>query len=294
MAVQMSKVFFRSVLGVALSAALASPAFATHFFAQASVNDFDSPCGLLSNGGASSAPISAGAACPAAEAGAISTPGHVGVSAHVSGNGQINSTAVFGSEVTFVPLNGEEDSLIPMQLNLAFLGSMAVGGESAETGFDVTAEIESTEFFYSTSIDTSADPSHGVLSLPFTSGGEVVQKLSDKVGGVFRTPVIMVPVLTPIAFEFRLHISGFGNPGSLNDLFLNSLDLVSGQDVFTLPDGYTAEDPDAFIFDNRYLPPGGGVPEPASWALMIAGFGLTGAALRRRAATRLPRTSGGL
>ena len=27
----------------------------------------------------------------------------------------------------------------------------------------------------------------------------------------------------------------------------------------------------------------GGVPEPASWALMIAGFGLTGAAMRRRA-----------
>lgn len=26
----------------------------------------------------------------------------------------------------------------------------------------------------------------------------------------------------------------------------------------------------------------GGVPEPASWALMISGFGLTGAALRRR------------
>jgi hypothetical protein len=29
---------------------------------------------------------------------------------------------------------------------------------------------------------------------------------------------------------------------------------------------------------------GGGVPEPASWALMIAGLGLTGGALRRRAA----------
>ncbi len=30
-------------------------------------------------------------------------------------------------------------------------------------------------------------------------------------------------------------------------------------------------------------PPGGGaVPEPASWALMIAGFGLTGAAMRRK------------
>ncbi len=29
-------------------------------------------------------------------------------------------------------------------------------------------------------------------------------------------------------------------------------------------------------------PPVGGIPEPASWALLIAGFGLTGAAMRRR------------
>ncbi len=29
---------------------------------------------------------------------------------------------------------------------------------------------------------------------------------------------------------------------------------------------------------------GGGVPEPTSWAMMIAGFGLVGAAMRRRAA----------
>jgi hypothetical protein len=38
-----------------------------------------------------------------------------------------------------------------------------------------------------------------------------------------------------------------------------------------------------------YLPPGyvlpGSVPEPATWALMIAGFGLAGAALRRQRAT---------
>ena len=28
----------------------------------------------------------------------------------------------------------------------------------------------------------------------------------------------------------------------------------------------------------------GGVPEPATWAMMLAGFGLTGATLRRRGA----------
>jgi hypothetical protein len=35
--------------------------------------------------------------------------------------------------------------------------------------------------------------------------------------------------------------------------------------------------------------PGAGVPEPASWALMIAGFGLAGGRLRRRA--RIPNRS---
>jgi hypothetical protein len=37
-------------------------------------------------------------------------------------------------------------------------------------------------------------------------------------------------------------------------------------------------------FVNNGLPRGGAVPEPASWAMLITGFGLVGAAQRRRAA----------
>jgi hypothetical protein len=37
---------------------------------------------------------------------------------------------------------------------------------------------------------------------------------------------------------------------------------------------------DFLLIDNVQI--GSAVPEPASWALMIVGFGLTGAALRRR------------
>lgn len=36
-------------------------------------------------------------------------------------------------------------------------------------------------------------------------------------------------------------------------------------------------------FLSSNVAPAGGVPEPASWAMMIAGFGLVGAAMRRRA-----------
>jgi hypothetical protein len=38
----------------------------------------------------------------------------------------------------------------------------------------------------------------------------------------------------------------------------------------------------ASISGNAYVAPGGGVPEPGAWALMIAGFGMAGSLLRRR------------
>ena len=38
--------------------------------------------------------------------------------------------------------------------------------------------------------------------------------------------------------------------------------------------------------DGTIIDPPGGVPEPATWAMFIAGFGLVGAAARRRRADR--------
>lgn len=53
--------------------------------------------------------------------------------------------------------------------------------------------------------------------------------------------------------------------------------------VFTESDG-NAQFPDANIgYDTFRFGQGGGVPEPATWGLMILGFGLAGVTLRRRA-----------
>jgi hypothetical protein len=72
-----------------------------------------------------------------------------------------------------------------------------------------------------------------------------------------------------------------------NRLFFGFTDTASFTS-FTLTGGNSG---DVAYFDRLRFgtlvdaPPGGAVPEPASWAMMIGGFGLVGAAARRRSAT---------
>jgi hypothetical protein len=50
----------------------------------------------------------------------------------------------------------------------------------------------------------------------------------------------------------------------------------------TFVSDFSVSTPDAPPICGVAAPCTGGVPEPANWALLIAGFGLTGAAMRRR------------
>jgi hypothetical protein len=281
----MSKSFVRSVMGLMACAALATSASAADsFLATADVTDFGNGCIRGSGSGIGPHPQAAGAACPDAEAGALATPGHAGVSVHASSDfaARATGTAEYQTTVVFVPLHGEEGDFIPAQLNLGFAGALGVSG-SADGGYQVIVDFGGSDFFRSTTIDTGAPPSHGVMTLGFSDGLEVDNQLSAFVGGTLTTSTVIVPVNVPVPVQLHLLVGGFGNPGTFNGLFADSLDFVRGRDLFNLPDGFTAEDPDAFVFDNRFTPPGG-VPEPDSWALMIAGFGLAGAMLRRRKA----------
>ena len=75
--------------------------------------------------------------------------------------------------------------------------------------------------------------------------------------------------------------------GSYNDwMFTAPIQLGNGvYDFFTGTNCCvdTMSSPVRVTITGLALPPGiGGVPEPASWAMLIAGFGLTGAAMRRR------------
>ena len=89
----------------------------------------------------------------------------------------------------------------------------------------------------------------------------------------------------------RLH-DAFNTVAAFTSVTVSSLSNVAGFDASRV----------SFDADNIYLnfsglnirsdffaqvDIGGGVPEPAAWALMIAGFGLVGAAARRRQSVRV-------
>ncbi len=70
------------------------------------------------------------------------------------------------------------------------------------------------------------------------------------------------------------------HPASVN-IAINSGWFADGIKLTWGPDGYDVG-LDNIRFDVRPVASGGVVPEPASWAMLIAGFGLTGAVSRRR------------
>ena len=106
--------------------------------------------------------------------------------------------------------------------------------------------------------------------------------------GLLRSPTLIVALNRPVFFEMGLEVgSGSVGPGaSARSDFSHTFALPTGSDVFNLPGGVTVN-AGSYLVNNRYFDPSlvsAGVPEPASWALMIAGFGLAGAGLRRRRA----------
>jgi PEP-CTERM motif len=74
------------------------------------------------------------------------------------------------------------------------------------------------------------------------------------------------------ACAFDLSTFGIANGGSISSLRLSFFN-----------DGTTATT--SLVGALNSGPVGGGIPEPASWAMLMTGFGLVGAAMRRRAAT---------
>jgi hypothetical protein len=102
-------------------------------------------------------------------------------------------------------------------------------------------------------------------------GSTIIQTISPLNGAMVVDFDQLLVGVSYVAMHFG---NGKGGPGNATAFY--KIDAGSGIDKINLV--YNASS-NAVLYSTGS---GGGVPEPATWAMMIAGFGLIGAAMRRR------------
>ena len=144
----------------------------------------------------------------------------------------------------------------------------------------------------------------GTITLPYSNSAMYPQNSTgsygDGDGTAFETAIFtgIFSLTSAAAVEFQLgsdddsfiYVDGklFGqNPGihAISDVDFTSPVLSAGPhtlEVFFSDRQNVGSEFDLNLLSDDVVITAPGVPEPASWALMIAGFGLAGAALRRR------------
>jgi hypothetical protein len=158
---------------------------------------------------------------------------------------------------------------VPHGQNTAFIGtgideSGAYGGRMSQT--QAVSLAADTRYTFSVDVGRRSD---GIdladFQVSLLVGGDVVALGSltnaDIAPGEFKTLTLSFDNLTDV-FGFEIRFESFWN-------------AAQGS-------AYRQVNFDNVRFDAVSLTPGGAVPEPATWAMMILGFGVVGATLRTR------------
>jgi hypothetical protein len=272
-----SKIRYAAIAaGVLSSGMLTTPGAATTFTADVFSN-FAGGDGVSN----SPTPVSVTGAIPVNGFGgsdsgsAVSSQGHLGTSLTSTDSPGVHSSASFRTDVVFTPTAGSTLTTIPVALNLDAAGSSTHTGFSYHFDWSLSGQIGPVfTFTISSAIEgdtVSETTSHSATNIGFTSGGEALINGHDTVAGRLTTSSVDVPVGSPVTIALTVTVGAFGSGGSSGD-FLHSFDFPL-TDVFTLPNGFTVNDPDMFIVNNDFLAPTAATPLPAALPLFATGLG---------------------
>ena len=222
---------------------------------------------------------------------ASSSFGHIGARSEgvALGNSsivaQFGATSVFTDQLMFTSADPTA-TVADVSVNLVLDGILnaaadASQGGSAGSSVGAIVSLGSGSFLLQYALN-----SEGLFTVVHQDLGLTGGVAAPKFKGAFVSPTVRVALGSPTTFVLYLETgaAGTGSHASALSDFSGSFKLPSGADAFNLPGGVTVNAGD-WLVNNRYFDPtlvSAGVPEPAGWALMIAGVGLAGSALRRR------------
>jgi hypothetical protein len=126
--------------------------------------------------------------------------------------------------------------------------------------------------------DVAYNVNISALGFSYLSEATVYFGDSDQLGGVFLRPGFLVDAPGTDTFADSANLVDLGLDFNVGADGLLRLEFFEGFTDGELPDSIWNSGTLTFTYDGV----GGAVPEPASWALMIAGVGVAGGALRRR------------
>lgn len=287
----------RSILGPAVLTAVvmtcAPAAFAATFTATTAPLSIGNGCSGHLGGGASSAPLSAAVACAgpgyAKEASAYATYGLVGAMGYGAGNGGGFGDAYFTDTVRFTssdPLATQTTVAVQLALD-GLLAASAGPPNPNQTNAVAQAEVSAALYFNETAPlmfnRSLVDDPRGFASSTFRNDFSVVSgdPLAANLNVLLRSFTFIVPLNRDISYTFRVNAGtyAYGDNAVAQAEFSHTFGFPTGINAFVLPTGVTANAGD-YLVNNRFGSDTPGVPEPATWAMLVAGFGLAGAALR--------------
>ena len=280
----------------ALLSATAVPVFADSYTAFTNPSPIGNGCSGAFGGDRSSTPVSAFVACGgvgySSTGSAASTPGAVHAAAQTFGFTGQTAEADFTGSVTFG--SSVVGSFTPVQFVMPLDGffTRTIGAITSDddpnnvgatTAVNVLMAVDGGPFFgFNHSLTTNSTGTHDtsfLSSLSVLSGNAS----SDTFVLLLLSPVFQLETNVSHRFTFILTVSArsFGTNEAADADFSNTFGFEPGFTPFILADGVTANAGD-YIVNNVVVGPNAPVPEPASWALMLVGFGGLGAALRSR------------
>jgi hypothetical protein len=171
-------------------------------------------------------------------------------------------------------------AVVPASANLVANGSFETGDFSGWTqGGD-------TSFTFVTDAVAGGGPTDGIYHAAFGP--------TDNYGGIYQNLATTAGATYFLSFDIA-YLGGDPNAFALlwDGIFLIDALDVAAFDYGTVSGYVTASSSSTELLFAFYSPPSfwlldnvsvSAIPEPASWALMIAGFGMIGAAMRRRSA----------